>query len=177
MHESASDPTVATSPCERDEKEYRHGRRNKTDDKKVNAKKGLLRGFVAIRRAAIPGNSGPCNYDGECFQRKEFLPSICYKCRNNPYIKNTRKLVPDIVLNPNKSGGCGVILGGASDDEDRLQELCQEFVNRTALTKSKVLSADVWSNGSFNGRLKMVTKSYRLISNEGRVHLSATIIS
>ncbi|KAM7538051.1 hypothetical protein Aperf_G00000065685 [Anoplocephala perfoliata] len=203
MHEPGSHPTVATSPREREEKEYRHGRRNKTDDKKENVKKGFFARLrcnsscrnswkfwtvtlsllviicfigIALWVAWMRSHSG-CNYDGVCFQRKEFLPIICYKCSNNPYIKNARKLVPDVVLNSNKSGGSEVVLGGASDVKDPLQELCQEFVNQTALAESKSPSDDVCSNGSFNGCFKMVTKSYRLISNEGRVQLSATIVS
>lgn len=117
------------------------------------------------------------NWDRESLHRPEFPPVICYKC-NNAYIKNAQKLISNIIMERNKSSEAEAFrAGGAADVEDPRQELCQEFVNRTALAEIQSPSDDVCSNGSFNGCFKMVTKSYRLISNEGRKQLSATIVT
>lgn len=60
---------------------------------------------------------------------------------------------------------------------NRREEMCQEYVNRTAFAETETPSSDICNNGSYNGCFKMVTKSYRFISNKSRNQLIATIVT
>lgn len=109
----------------------------------------------------------------------ELPPAICYKCSNYAHVMEGRQLSSNIDVERSESGGIevGGALGIAVDVEDQRQVLCQEFVNRTALAETQSPSDDDCGDSLYNGCFKMVTKSYRLISNVGREQLSATIVT
>lgn len=106
-------------------------------------------------------------------------PAVCYKCNNYAHIMDGRELNSKTDVEHDGAGGVeiGGALGIAVEIEDPRQELCQEFVNRTALAETQAPSDDDCGDSLYNGCFKMVTKTYRMTSNIGREQLSVTIVT
>nr|CDS27260.1 fructose 26 bisphosphatase TIGAR [Hymenolepis microstoma] len=106
-------------------------------------------------------------------------PAICYKCNNYAHIMDGRELNSNVDIEHGDAGGAeiGGALGVAVEIEDPRQELCQEFVNQTALAETQAPDNDDCGDSLYNGCFKMVTKAYRMTSNIGHELLSVTIVT
>lgn len=106
-------------------------------------------------------------------------PAVCFKCSNYDHIMDGMKINSNVDVEIEEGGGAevGGGLGIAVEIEDPRQELCQEFVNRTALDDTKSPDDDDCGDSLYNGCFKMVTKSYRMTANIGRELLSVTIVT
>ncbi|EUB62159.1 hypothetical protein ECG_04149 [Echinococcus granulosus] len=133
---------------------------------------------IALWVAWARSNSGFAEAD-EGPQGPELPPAICYKCNNYAHIMDGRELSSNIDVEHSEGGAAKVegALGVAVDVDNPQQELCQEFVNRTALAETQSPADDDCGDSLYNGCFKMITKSYRLTSNVGREQLSVTIVT
>ncbi|VDD76375.1 unnamed protein product [Mesocestoides corti] len=112
-------------------------------------------------------------------QGPELPPAICYKCNNYAHVMDGREVNSNVDVERAEGGAAEVAgaLGVAVNVGDPRRELCQEFVNRTALAETQSPADDDCGDSLYNGCFKMTTKSYRLTANVGREQLSVTIVT